>query len=57
MKNYTTPRSLTEASFTHGYTSASYQRQCTPLNVRSLLLAIVTVAACAAIGAMLAWRG
>lgn len=51
MRNYQTPRTLAECSFTVGYRTARHERVIGALEV------IGCVACFALIGVMLAWRG
>ena len=53
MKNYTTPRTMAECSFTTGYQSKRLRR----VDWGEVLRGLVTFAVFAGIGVMMAWRG
>lgn len=52
MKNDRTPRTLSDSSFAVGYPTVPRERYHA---LKDLAYAFITVAACVAIGAMLAW--
>ena len=52
MKNYRTPRTLADASFTVGYPERTPREI-----VIDLASMVATLLACAGIGVLLAWRG
>jgi len=54
MKNHTTPRTLAECDFSIGYPSTSNHQRDKRID---RLCAIGTIAICAGIGILLAWRG